>query len=62
MNFKISKETLQNILNYLATKPFNEVTQLINIIQQEINNQPKEEVCTADIPTAEQVSPEQSVQ
>lgn len=34
MNFIISQELAQELLNYLATKPFQEVFQLINKLQQ----------------------------
>lgn len=34
MNFLISQEFAQELLNYLATKPFQEVFQLINKLQQ----------------------------
>lgn len=34
MNFLISQDLAQELLNYLATKPFQEVFQLINKLQQ----------------------------
>jgi hypothetical protein len=34
MTFLISQEFAQELLNYLATKPFQEVFQLINKLQQ----------------------------
>lgn len=39
MDYKITKEQLEMIANYLATKPYLEVFQLINLIQ----NLPKDE-------------------
>ena len=36
----LSIKTLQQILNYLATQPYNEVVNLINTIQVDIQNQP----------------------
>ena len=49
MEFKIKEETLQNILNYLATRPYSEVTKLINEIQtvekiEEVKEVAKKEV------------------
>ena len=38
-NFKISANLLQAIMNYLATKPFNEVSQIINAVQKEVADQ-----------------------
>lgn len=40
---KISEETLNKIMNYLANRPFAEVFQLISIIQDDVkkNNQPE---------------------
>lgn len=35
--------TVQEILNYLSIRPYNEVFQLIAIMQQEIQNQPTKE-------------------
>ena len=39
----LSTKTLQQILNYLATQPYNEVVNLINTIQVDIQNQPSKE-------------------
>ena len=39
----LSTKTLQQILNYLATQPYNEVVNLINTIQVDIKNQPSKE-------------------
>lgn len=36
MRFSVSKEVLEKIMNYIATKPFNEVAQLIQLAQQDI--------------------------
>jgi uncharacterized protein (UPF0297 family) len=41
MKFQISEQVLQAVLNYLATKPFNEVNQLIVAIQSEVGPQVK---------------------
>lgn len=38
----ISTELMQAILNYLAQKPYGEVFQLINAIQQEAAKKPEE--------------------
>jgi hypothetical protein len=40
----ISKELLQEIVNYLQTKPFNEVAGLLMKIQQEVNKVDNKEV------------------
>lgn len=42
MRFSIEQKLLKNIINYLATKPYNEVQTLIASIQQDIK-QIKEE-------------------
>lgn len=39
----LSTKTLQQILNYLAIQPYNEVVNLINEIQVDIQNQPSKE-------------------
>ncbi len=39
----LSIKTLQQILNYLAIQPYNEVVNLINEIQVDIQNQPSKE-------------------
>ena len=36
MRFTIDKTLLEQMLNYLATKPYNEVVQMITSIQQDI--------------------------
>lgn len=36
MRFSIDKTLLEQMLNYLATKPYNEVAQLISSVQQDI--------------------------
>lgn len=43
MKYEISEQLLQSILNYLSTKPFSEVNQLIRAIQSEASNQSKPE-------------------
>ncbi len=37
--FNLKEETINNVLNYLATQPFNKVNQLIGSIQQECQPQ-----------------------
>ncbi len=37
--FNLKEETINNVLNYLATQPFNKVNQLIGAIQQECKPQ-----------------------
>lgn len=39
----LSTKTVQQILNYLAIQPYNEVVNLINEIQVDIQNQPSKE-------------------
>ena len=39
----LSIKTLQQILNYLATQPYNEDVNLINTMQVDIQNQPSKE-------------------
>ncbi|MFT4261077.1 MAG: hypothetical protein ACMXX9_01440 [Candidatus Woesearchaeota archaeon] len=34
MNYKLSRELLQALLNYLATQPYSDVFQLINELQR----------------------------
>jgi hypothetical protein len=34
MNYKLSRELLQAMLNYLATQPYSDVFQLINELQR----------------------------
>ena len=46
----LSTKTLQQILNYLATQPYNEVVNLINTIQVDIQNQPSKEETEDTIP------------
>ena len=46
---QVSDQLLQNIVNYLTTKPFNEVSQLINAISNEVQPQVKTEVPSAPI-------------
>jgi len=43
--FKVSKEVLEAVLRYLATRPFAEVNQLIGVLQQseEIKEEKKDE-------------------
>jgi len=36
MKFEIPKETLQSIVDYLSTKPYNESAGLINMVQQTV--------------------------
>jgi hypothetical protein len=36
MRFSIDKTLLEQMMNYLATKPFNEVAQMITNVQQDI--------------------------
>jgi hypothetical protein len=38
MDYLISKETLDGVLEYLSKKPFIEVTQIINQIVKEVND------------------------
>jgi len=46
----ISVETLNNVLGYLGTRPYQEVFQLIKLVQDEAANQPKP---SAEVPPAE---------
>jgi hypothetical protein len=36
MRFSIDKTLLEQVINYLATRPYNEVAQLISAIQKDI--------------------------
>lgn len=40
--FTIKEQTINYVINYLATKPYNEVYQLIDLIQKDIK-EPKED-------------------
>ncbi len=44
----IDTEVIQNVANYLATRPFNEVVQLIGNIERSVNehNKPEKEITT----------------
>jgi len=36
MRFSIDKTLLEQVINYLATRPYNEVAQLISAIQKDV--------------------------
>jgi len=40
----ISQQLLQQIANYLVTRPYQEVAQLLSDLQKEVNVAPKEEI------------------
>ena len=40
--FTLKEQTINYVINYLATKPYNEVYQLIDLIQNDIKS-PKDE-------------------
>jgi homoserine trans-succinylase len=44
MNLNLKIETVNQLLGYLGTRPYQEVFQLIEIIQKEAKNQPPVEL------------------
>jgi hypothetical protein len=49
-HIQISVETLNRVLGYLGTRPYQEVFQLIKLVQDEATNQPAP---PADVPPVE---------
>ena len=43
MRFSLEQQTLELVINYLATKPYQEVQSLIALIQQDIQSSSKGE-------------------
>lgn len=48
MQFKVDRKVLQEVLNYLSTKPFSEVQGLIRAIQENAKAEPEQEAPKAE--------------
>jgi hypothetical protein len=42
-HFQISDQLLNTIIGYLGTRPYQEVFQMVEALQKEVANQPKDE-------------------